>query len=64
MLTVRAVAQHLSCSTQTVRNLIRTGRLPASRRLGTPGGAWQITEDDLDEFTGAAADGQPAGAVA
>jgi excisionase family DNA binding protein len=64
MLTVRAVAQRLSCSTQTVRNLIRTGRLPASRRLGTARGAWQIHEDDLAEFTGAAADGQPSGAVA
>jgi excisionase family DNA binding protein len=64
MLTVRAVAQRLSCSTQTVRNLIRTGRLPAHRRLGTARGAWQITETDLAEFLGAAADRQPSGAVA
>lgn len=54
MLTVRAVAHQLNCSEQTVRTLIRSDRLRASRRLGTPRGAWQISEDDLEAFIEAA----------
>lgn len=50
MLTVRDVAQRLGCSPQTVRNLIHAGRLPATRRLGTPRGAWQIAELAVAEF--------------
>jgi excisionase family DNA binding protein len=59
MLTVHETAQQLDCSPQTVRNLIRAGRLPASRRLGTPRGAWQITETDLAEFNEAATERSP-----
>ena len=50
MLTVRAVAALIGCTPQTVRNWIRSGRLPAVRRHGTPGGAWLIAEDDLAAF--------------
>jgi excisionase family DNA binding protein len=55
MLTVRDVASHLGCSQQTVRNFIHAGRLAASRRMGTPRGAWQISEAALAEFTEATA---------
>jgi excisionase family DNA binding protein len=61
MLTVRDAAQRLGCSPQTVRNLIHAGRLPATRRLGTPRGAWQIAEHAFAALTteDTAAEAQP-----
>lgn len=50
MLAVVEAAKQLNCSAQTVRNLIRSGRLPASRRLGASNGAWQISEAAVAAF--------------
>jgi excisionase family DNA binding protein len=63
-LTVNDAARRLGCSPQTVRNLIRGGRLPASRRLGTARGAWQITEEAFGEFLEATAEPEPAAGAA
>jgi hypothetical protein len=59
MLTVPMVSQHLKCSPQTVYALIRDGRLPASRRLANPRGAWQVAPEALQEFVDA--ERRPAG---
>lgn len=61
MLTVREVSARLECSTQTVYQLIRDGRLAAARRLGNPRGAWLVKPEALEAFTEAATGtGEPA----
>lgn len=51
MLTVQQVSEQLDCSPQTVYALIREGRLPASRRLANPRGAWRVKPEALAAFT-------------
>lgn len=51
MLTVPMVSERLKCSPQTVYSLIRTGRLPATRRLANPRGAWLVKPEALEQFT-------------
>jgi excisionase family DNA binding protein len=50
MLTVPMVSERLKCSPQTVYTLIRTGRLPATRRLANPRGAWLVKPEALEQF--------------
>jgi excisionase family DNA binding protein len=49
LLTAAQVAEYLSCSLQSVYDMIHDGDLPASR-IGAGGGTYRISQQDLERF--------------